>query len=276
MLCSFQDFQFTLEAGVRKLFQMLRIAFFIILLSTSGLGHAGSDDLLQKGLSAYQNKQFAEAKEDFQKLLDQNKSNPSLLHNLALADYQLDQKPLALALWRKALTIQPSFQPARAGRDLLEGKMQMRPLERDSLSLWAHRGLEQVSWFATLVLNALLLGITGWLGLTYLGERAAALDEERTLPAFPTWAIVLLILFLASTALSVLKGNDTFTERATVIGAKVSARSLPADDSVGLFDLNGGSEVLVKRTEPGWEQVQNGEGSSGWVKDSEIFVTSEH
>ena len=83
---------------------------------------ATQGDLLQKGLAAYQNKQFPEARDAFQKLLDQGDMTPGILSDLALTVYQLDQKPLALALWRKALSMQPNFRPAVKGRDFLEKK----------------------------------------------------------------------------------------------------------------------------------------------------------
>ncbi|NJL24403.1 MAG: hypothetical protein HC902_04025 [Calothrix sp. SM1_5_4] len=59
-------------------------------------------------------------------------------------------------------------------------------------------------------------------------------------------------------------GGEAYAgNRATVIGAQVSARSLPADDGVGLFDLSGGHEVLVRRVQDGWTQVRNSEGATG-------------
>src|SRR5438046_1701602 len=70
------------------------------------------EDFFEKGLASYQSKQYAEARDAFQKQLDQGKVSPGLLNNLALSVYQLDQKPFALALWRKALSIQPGFKPA--------------------------------------------------------------------------------------------------------------------------------------------------------------------
>ncbi len=233
-----------------------------------------SDVTLQKGLAAYQKQQYTEARDAFQKLLDQNSANPSLLNNLALAVYQLDQKPFALALWRKALYLDPRFRPARAGRDLLESKMQMRPLERDGLTLWVQRNLETLSFAELLCLNALLLGLGGTLWIRYLSRRRLALESETALPPFPTLAAVALALFLASSLLGILKGKESLTPRATIIGAKVSGRSLPADDGVSLFDLSGGNEVFVHRQQDHWVQVQNAEGDTGWVKASEIFLTT--
>jgi tetratricopeptide (TPR) repeat protein len=245
-----------------------------LILLLAAAAHA-DDDLFQKGLAAYQNKQYAEAKDDFQKLLDQGKVTPGVLNNLALSLYQLDQKPMALALWRKALSLQPGFQPAREGRELLENKLQMRPLEHDSLSLWVHRTLEHISIYELLWLNAALLAIAGWYGFRYWGERAAALDEERELPVFPgAFAASAAVLALALVAAGS-KFRDALSPRATVVSAKASARSLPADDAVPLFDVGGGHEVLVRRQQSGWLQVQNSDGASGWLKVADVLVTTD-
>ena len=252
------------------------LVFLFLSLVCGGFGYADSaPSLLQTGLAAYQNKQYAEARDAFQKLLESEHPTPGLLNNLALAEYQLDQKPMALALWRKALSLQPSFRPAREGRALLESKMQMRPLESDSLSLWVHRNLEMVSVIDLSALSALLLALIGWMWLRYAARRMVAIEDEQPMPDFPTGATIWSVLFAALLVLTALKVKDGFYGRATVTAAKASVRSLPTDEGVGLFDLSGGAEVLVRRHENGWTQVQSGDGSSGWIKDAELLVTSE-
>jgi tetratricopeptide (TPR) repeat protein len=281
IVISFQVFQFTLEPGLRKLFRMpRRYAFSILVLSLvtcvfqASADTPSKEDLFEKGLAAYQSKQYTEARDAFQKQLDQGHMSPGLLNNMALSVYQLDQKPLALALWRKALSIQPGFQPALSGRNFLETKMNLRPLERDTLSLWTHRNLEAVSFYQLMWVNALILAIAGWLVLRYLGERRFAVEEEQPMPAFPVMAAVFSVVLLFTATVAVYKVRDSLTTRATITAVKASARSLPADEGVGLFDISGGSEVFVRQQQNGWSQIQNAEGSSGWVKNSELFITS--
>ncbi len=243
-----------------------------------GAGSAPAEELFQKGLSAYQNKQYAEARESFQKLLDlgatEGTVSVAVMHNLALSALQLDQKAFALALWRKALAVEPEYAPARRGRDMLEGKMQMRTLERDGMGLWMHRTLESMSIYELLWLTAFTLAVTGGLGLRYLGVRRNALEAELPLPPFPVVAVVVGFLLVFCLSLAGLKVRDSMSARATVIADKVSARALPTDDGVGLFEIAAGSEVLVRRRQEGWTQVQSGDGGSGWVRDAEILITA--
>lgn len=233
-----------------------------------------NENLFQKGLAAYHNKQFQEARDAYRKLIEEGVVSAPLLHNLALAEFQLDQKPLALALWRKALSVDSSYRAARTSRDFTESKLQVRGFERDPLSDSLKRTLEFISLYEALWLIALLLAATGWLWIRYAADRRFALEEERPLPGFPVAAISLSVICLFCFGLLATKINQDLQTRATVIQAHVSARSLPSDDGVGLFDLNGGTEVLVKRKNGDWSQVQNSDGASGWLRKDEIFVTS--
>lgn len=260
---------------VRRAFSILRVSLVGCIFSVAAwTANAQPKDFFEQGLASYQNKQYAEARDAFQKQLDLGKSTPALLNNLALSVYALDQKPLALALWRKALSMQPSFTPARKGRDFLETKMNMRPLERDSMALWTHRTLESISLYEILWANALVLAMAGWFAFRYLGERAFAIEEEQPIPPFPTTTAVFVLLFLCTFTLTGLKFKDSLTERATITAAKASVRSLPSDDGVGLFDISGGAEVYVRQQQNGWTQVQNADGTAGWVKNSELLITS--
>ena len=108
-----------------------------------------------------------------------------------------------------------------------------------------------------------------------MADRRHALDEESPLPPYPVTATILSAILLFSIVLSVMKLDVSLKTRATVVVKNTSAKSLPTNEGVGLFDLNGGSEVLIRRRDKDWSQVQNSEGSSGWVKNSEIFVTSQ-
>lgn len=235
-----------------------------------------SEDLFHKGLAAYKNKQFEEARANFQELLSQGQSSAALFHNLALTHFELNQKPYAMAFWRKALSIDPGFGPAKAGRTFLETKFNMPAFERDAFSLGLRRTMESVSFYELCWLIALMLGGGGWMWIRYLAARKIAVEDEQPKPSFPLIAAGLTVIFVGAVLLVGLKFQLMDTVRATVVLDKVSARSLPADEGVGLFDLNGGSEVVVRMSREGWLQVQNSEGASGWVKKDEVLLTGEN
>lgn len=255
----------------------MRLVFFILLSATSAFAQTGDsspEDLFQKGLAAYQNKQFDQARENFNKLLSQGQVSANLLHNLALTEYQLDQKAMALALWRKALSLQPGFTPALKARELLETQNQMRPFERDSVSLWWTRTMENLKLQELLLLAGIVLAVFGMLWIRYFAQRRVALEDETPMPSFPGTGLFSSILLAAAILLVGMKVRHMATERATVIGGKVNIKSLPSDEAVPLGELPAGSEVHIRRKQDGWAQVQNGDGISGWLKDADVFITS--
>ena len=234
-----------------------------------------ADDAFQKGLAAYQKRDYPAARDAFTAAVASGAPTARLLHNLALTHYQMNQKAYALAYWRKALAIDPNFAAARVGRELLEDRMRMRPFENDGFSLALRQTLERVSPFLLSWALALLIAVTGWLALRYGVARATARDEDADGPAFP-WgtAAAGLSTMLVATVLG-LKLWDGAEARATVVTDKTEVRSLPNAQAVSLFELTGGGEVLVKRAQDGWTQVQKGDGATGWIQDSAIVITTE-
>lgn len=252
--------------AIRSLFLILPFTFCTPL-------WAQADEAFQKGLAAYQKHQYEEARTAFESAAREDAS-ARVLHNLALTYFQLGQKAHALALWRKALARDSGYQAARAGRDMLETRYNMRPYERDALAEGLARTFERVSLYEVLCLVAVLLALTGWLTLRYLGARQVALDEERPRPAFPVTAWVSGFLLVLALGTAVTKTFYASEERATVILDKTSVRSLPSDEGVALYDLPGGTEVLVRQARDSWLQVVDYAGQTGWVKDADMLITS--
>lgn len=231
-------------------------------------------DSFQKGLAAYQERQYDVARDQFEKSLSEDGENPRLFHNLALTHFQLNEKAKALAYWRKALVLDPGFRAARTGRDLLESRYNMRPLEKDPFSSWLRRLLEWVSALQLLWVLAALITVTGWLWIRHLASRRLAVDQEEARPPIPLAAVASSLIVVVLAAVVAAKIAQTLSIRATVVTDHANARSLPADDGVSLFDLTGGTEVEVRRHGDGWLQVRDRGGSTGWLKESEAMITS--
>ncbi len=255
----------------RRYFATLSLIFCFHVLAEP----SSSEDLFQKGLAAYQNKQFDEARDNFNKVNEEGRASAALFHNLALTYFQLDQKAYAMAFWRKALALDPGFRPAKAGRQFLETRFNMAPMEKDTFSLWIRRTMEAMAVLEITWLIALLMAGGGWMWIRYLAARKIAIEDETPKPEFPVIAAGLTVIFIGALLLVGLKFQYMSAERATVVLPEVSARSLPSDEGVGLYVMAGGTEVLVRQRNGDWLQVQNSDGASGWVKKGEIIVTDE-
>lgn len=229
------------------------------------------------GLAAFQKGDVKQARAAFRESLHLDPESPVALYNLALAEQRSGENGLALALWRKALALNPSYRPAENAIQWTKGRLERAEIPHE-VEYW--ESFRKTVLFNTplstwVVCSAALLLLGGWLLLRYFGARRRALLEEQPLPPFPTVASVLLAGFLLFVGLSGAKAWDLSIVRGTVLPKKVEARSAPDTSGTPLFDLYEGLEVIVRYRTGDWTQVTYPGGPTGWVPTSAIFATTD-
>ncbi len=241
-------------------------------MTTSGHCDSATESAeFQAGLGAYTSENYAQAAEHFRATIGQFGNSPELLHNLALAEYGVGRKALALGLWRKALNMHPGYDLAEKGRNFAEQSLQASRGPQFGLLKSLTRTLESVSLFEYFWLLIFTCGATGWLWIGFFAKRRWALQDDLPLPPFPTAAAGLTILLIGLTAMTLMRLNIQATPRGIVVVDHATVRSLPSDDGVELADLSGGLEVVIERQDEGWIQIQLESGGAGWVKSSEVL-----
>jgi tetratricopeptide (TPR) repeat protein len=251
-----------------------RLTLILVFLSSLSLSASWAEDAeFQQALTAFQNKKYAEAEKLFEKAALEHPQEASILHNWALTEVQLGHKGLAVALWRKALSIAPDFGAARQGRDYLESRYQMRGYEKDPWMRSVNRQIDSFPFDDLLAILALALALGGWLWIRYIKARRSAFDEVRASPAFPSVATFITLVFLGVLTILLWKTSLQLAPRATTVAENVPARSLPSEQGAPLYELKEGSEVLVKRHQQDWLQVTNSDGLTGWVKNNQVMIT---
>jgi tetratricopeptide (TPR) repeat protein len=234
------------------------------------------EDVFRNGIASYKEQKYPEAIEAFQKALDIESSNVSALTNLALAQFQAGHKPIAVALLRKAMALDPDFSTPVAGLKFILPQLEVKeiPHEIQMSETLRNQLLTPVSMNAYLLMSALFFAGSGWLLLSYFGTRRRAIQGEIPLPPFPTIGFLFLISFLISSALTMGKIYDYQIPRGTIIQDKVQVMSAPEASAAGLFDLYGGLEVILENTKDDWVQVTYPGALSGWVPKTSVFPTS--
>src|ERR1051325_2930943 len=74
---------------------------------------AQASENFAKGVGAFQKNELDSARASFQEVLKSDAGNPIVLFNLGLVEMKAGAKGRALGIWRKALALQPGFEPAR-------------------------------------------------------------------------------------------------------------------------------------------------------------------
>lgn len=234
-----------------------------------------------EAIALFQQGKFEDAKGKFEQSVQSQGPNPYLLYNLALTELKLGRVGPALGLWRKALDLDPGFSRARDAIDHTYEKMKIKELPHKITATETLRKklLSHFSLSDFLLLTALSLISAGWLLLSFFGKRHRFKRGEERAPSLPSIAILLSVAFIAFSALSVLKAFDENQTRATVVAAKIEARTGPGAHQASLFELFEGMEVIVRESlktddEKQWVQVTYPGGMTGWIPAESMMISS--
>lgn len=248
----------------------LIVFFFTLILPTLAWTQ---NALFIQGTQHYVAKEYEKSRDAFAKALEQDPHNAITLTNLALAQYQLGKKPLAIGLLRKALSFDPELPAAKAGLKFALSQMEIKevPHQIETYETVRSRLLAPVPLLAYLILTALLFFCAGWTLLSYVGRRRRALAEEKATPGFPFISALMSLGFIACASLLALKVYDQSIVRATIVDDKVSLQTAPGDNQATILDLYGGMEVIVQNQDKDWVQVTYPGSFSGWIKATSIL-----
>lgn len=233
------------------------------------------EEFFSLGLQNYQNGKFTEASQQFESALQIEPENASLLYNLGLSEYRVGKTGLAIALWRKALTSDPSLIEAKAAIDFAFSRLTVKELPHQVMLL--ERVRTKVLSFISIHQLLFLLVITcfscGWMLLNYLGSRKSALANLMPVPT-PTFKLFLTgFLFLITTSLTFLKAWDYSVPRATVLPSKIEVRTGPNPTHAPLFEIYEGLEVIIRDSQNDWLKIQYPGGRMGWLPRESLFQT---
>ena len=229
------------------------------------------------GIVAFKKNDFKTASLEFQKALVEAPHSTSVLHNLALTEWKLDQRGLALALWRKAVVIDPAYEPAERSIKWFRSRLD-HPEIAHELEYWEtfrEEFLTHLSLSWIIVLNAATLLMSGSLLLKYFGAKRRSAADETTVPDFPSSGIAASLLFLLLLTLTAAKLYDMNSPRGTILPTKVQAKSAPDASSTALFDLYAGLEVQIDQAPHDWLQVTYPGGPTGWIPASALMRTTD-
>lgn len=253
---------------------------FVILFALQTLAEINPSDtaqtLYQKGIKAFQEQKFTEAQQSFSKAFQKDQANKFILHNWALAEFQLENRGMAIAAWRRALFLDPSFTTASKALKWALSQLPNSASLSDA-SFWEKLRtdvLTKVSLNQTLAATFILFLLSISLLIKFLAKRYHALKNETPLPKFPTPTVVLTALLMLSLFVSTSKVIDSFDTRATIIAKNINMKTGPSPDDSSLFELLEGSEVIVLRTSDSWSQVTYPGGFTGWIPNESLFLTS--
>lgn len=244
--------------------------FFITFLGAAALAQTN----FEKGINAYKAKNFPEAQVSLAAALEESPNNLAILNNLALTYFELNQKGKALALWLKALKLDPRFEEAEKGVIFVRSKLSpnafsIKDSDFESLRKTLLTGLSLDFLFA---LTALTFLIAGMQWIRHLSIVKKSSRDDSTAPPVSVVSIAFSLLFVLCSSILFLKTWDHMTPRAIVIKEKVELKIAPGADQSKIVELNEGTEVEIGIIKDAWVQVKIPGNYSGWLNKEEIQI----
>ncbi len=230
------------------------------------------EQIFEAGVKSFQGKDFAKATDYFSQALTLRPDDPSVLTNLALSHYELDQKIPAYVYFKKALHVAPDNLQAQQGFEFLQSQVQVRDIPHQIEFYEKARSLlvTPISGHVPFALSWVLFIAVGYRGIRYLSRRRQAYLSGEDKPSFGLLNFALAFFFIASLSWSLFHSYDRSLQRGLVKDDTVVIRSAPSMGGPALLELNGGLEVRILRKQDGWIQVQYPGSYSGWLQKDSI------
>jgi len=226
------------------------------------------------GIAAFNSQKWDDSILDFRQALKWDSTNIAAHYNLALSYLKKENYALAAAYFRKTIELSPGVSEARQGLEKALAKLENKtiPHEIEFIETIRNTALMAASPYSYYFLFGLSFFITSWIWLTYLGRRRRVIDAEP--PPLPISGFLGGLFWGLATLLLILKVIDMSISRGTIIESQVAVLASPGENQVELFSIYGGNEVIIRRAQDDWLQIQYPGGPSGWIKKESLLVTT--
>lgn len=218
----------------------------------------------------YVKEKYAEAAKAYEGILKEGIAS-EVYYNLGNCYYKIDEIPLAILNYERALQMSPGDSDTRSNLALARGKTIDKVVPPSEMFF--------VTWWRNLT-NIMSLGAWSMIGvvsfiLMLCGVCAYMLMSNLLVRKIGIYgAICLLVLCLVANLAAVTQHfNVQQRDAAIVMSAAVTVKSSPSEKSTDLFVIHEGSKVsILDSTMKDWMEVKFEEGKQGWVRVSDIEI----
>lgn len=242
----------------------------------SAWAQAPETSAFEQGIKNFREKKFEEASQFFSEAFHKEPDNVAALINKANAEFNLGRYGWAIALARRAVTLDPENDAANRAVEHLSAQIQSPDITKEIELFESIRNELLVPIPLWVAFAAMLMMFTfgGYLLLRYFGVRKKALKTEQVLPPFPSVGALLAIGWLFFSFVFWAKVYDHNRARVTVVSEKSAVLAGPGEDQLLLFDAPAGVEFILKGVQGDWALVKYPGGLSGWTLKKNLFTTS--
>lgn len=246
------------------------IHIILLLLVNISLFAKNDEESFKEANLLYQEEKYDEAIIAYEDLLSKGYVSSDLNYNLGNAYFRNNQIAKAILHYERALKIDPSNEDASHNL----GYANSRTIDKIETppKLFIYRWWESIihsyssnSW-AYLVILFLFFGVAGLSIFFFFSD--SMIKRLSFYSGISTIALALICWFIAESHHDSLLKEDY----AIIQSPTVDISSSPSEGSSRLFVLHEGSKVKLEDRSGEWVEVKLPNGSSGWIKSSELEI----
>lgn len=224
---------------------------------------------ITKANKAYQEGFFENAVSLYEKVIKEGHTSSELYYNLGNAYYKLDNFPLAILYYERALKLEPGnedivYNLKVANNQIIDKIDQLPQLfyERWWGNLKTINSPDGWATLSIILFSVFFLAIALFLLSTSVSLRRILLP------------VSVVVLFF--TGVSFILALESYTEAtnrkdAIVFSPALPVKSSPEESGIDLFVIHEGLKVEIIDELSGWKEIRIANGSKGWVKSETII-----
>jgi tetratricopeptide (TPR) repeat protein len=253
----------------RSFFWNMKNILLVLWWLMAGSIQAGEMDILiQKANQSYIEGMYAQAAEQYKKVILLGYESSELYYNLGNAYYKMNDLPNAILWYERARRLDPGNEEINFNLKVANNKIsdKIEPLPELFYIRW-FRSLTTSYPSDTWAWGTVILFISSlFLGALYRTTRILILRKTGFWVGMACFILALsFLLFAWSSHHYLCKKNE-----AIIFAPTVTVKSSPDEKAIDLFVIHEGTRIVLKDRIGEWHEIQIANGSVGWIRASTL------
>jgi len=226
------------------------------------------EQLAIQAAKAYNKMQYKEAIALYEKIVSSGYESEALYYNLGNAYFRNNDNAEAILYYEKALKLSPNNEDIRHNIEVINNRLVDKVEQVPELfyKRWWKYLVNLVHIDTLAILNIILLSVALLLIAIYIAVSNLLIRKI----SFWTGLSLLFLFSLGSVAASHRNHYLTSNHEAIIFAPTVNIKSSPDENSKDIFVLHEGTKVTLMDVVADWQEIRIANGSTGWIKMSDI------
>ena len=229
---------------------------------------SGADNMFATANSLYAKRQFKQAQNVYQQLINKEYQSEALYYNMGNASYKAGDIALALLYYEKARKISPGDEAINFNISLANSKTVDRADHAPELFLsrWWHSVLLAISGSALAVISILLFLMASGSLILYFYAESFKVKKYSFFTAVTLFVLGIIGIIITSGQANYFNSH----KEAVVFESAAAVKNLPASRAATVFEIHSGTKVRIISGNNSWLKIRLLNGHEGWIRADDV------